>query len=126
MSAFRRFFTGITDTGEDARDERLRTRYYRADQKKVCREIVAFANKEKALHLVHVNDKHGEITMEYQDPLGMKRDVVATVFAVTPVQSAVDLHVALRSRFVDIGFNVKLVARLYGHLDRQLTPLDRR
>lgn len=125
MSAFRRFFTGMTDTGEETKDTRFRTRYYRGEHKKVCQELVAFAKKEKNFQLVHVNNDRGEIMMEYRDPLGMKHDIVITVFAVTPVQSAVDQHVALRSRFVDLGFNSRIIARVYDHLDRQLTPLNR-
>lgn len=124
MSAFKRFFTGVTDTGEEAKEERFRTRYYRGEQRKVCNTVVEFVNKEKDLHLVHANDNRGEVMIEYRDPLGMKHDLVVTVFSVTPVQSAVDMHAALRGRFVDLGFNPKLIDRVYNHLDRQLTPLN--
>lgn len=125
MSAFRRFFTGVTDTGENVKEEHLRTRYYRGEQKKVCQEVVQFAREAKDVQFVHVNENRGEVMMEYRDPLGLKHDIVVTVYAITPVQSAVDLHVALRSRFVDLGFNPKLVARVYHYLDRKLTPLER-
>lgn len=124
MSAFKRFFTGVTDTGEKAKEERFRTRYYRGERRKVCDAVVQFAKKGKGLKVVHVNDNRGEVMIEYRDALGFTHDLVVTVFAVTPVQSAVDMHAAMRSRFVDFGFNPKLISSVYNYLDRQLTRVD--
>lgn len=121
MSAFKRFFSGVTDTGEKAKEERFRTRFYRGEQKKVCHEVVTFAKNERDLKVVHVNDSRGEVMIEYRNPLGIMHDLVVTVYAVTPVQSAVDMHAAVRSRFVDPGFNSKLISRIYNYLDRELT-----
>lgn len=123
MSAFKRFFTGVTDTSENAKDERLRTRYYRGEQRKVCQIVADFVKREKDLKLVHVNDNRGEIMVEYRDSIGFIHDLVVTVFAVTPVQSAVDIHTAMRSRMFDFGFNVRLINRIYKYLDNQLTQV---
>lgn len=124
MSALRRFFTGVIETGEETKDERFRTRYYRGEQKKVVQEIAQFAHKSPDLQLVHTNENRGEVMVEYRSPLGFKHDLVVTVFAITPVQSAVDQHAALRARFVEFGFNAKLIDRIYKHLDQRFTTID--
>lgn len=124
MSAFKRFFTGVIETGEEAKDERFRTRYYRGEQKKVVQEIAQLAKKSSDLRLVHMSESRGEVMLEYRSPLGFKHDLVVTVFAITPVQSAVDQHAALRARFVEFGFNAKLIDRIYKHLDQRFTVLD--
>lgn len=124
MSKFKRFFTGVTDTGEKAKDERFRTRYYRGEQRRVCQELVEFAKKEKDLQFVHLNENRGEVMVEYRNPLGFTHDLVVTVFAITPVQSAVDIHAAIRARFVDPGFNSKLINRIYTYLDRRFIRVD--
>lgn len=124
MSAFKRFLTGVTDTGENEKDERLRTRFFRSEQKKVCREVVAWVKKGKNMRLLHTSEERGEIMFEYRNSLGLKHDVVVTVYAVTPVQSAVDVHAALRHPFVDFGYNANLIGRLYQHLEQQFPQVS--
>lgn len=124
MSAFKRFLTGVTDTGEKEKDERLRTRFFRSEQKKVCREVVAWVERAKNMRLLHTSEERGEVMFEYRNPLGLKHDVVVTVYAVTPVQSAVDVHAALRHTFVDFGYNANLIGRLYQYLEKQFPPVS--
>lgn len=124
MSKFKRFISGVTETGEKAKEKRFKTRYYRVEQKKAINEIVNYAKREKDLSLQHVSENRGEIMVEYQSPIGLKYDLVLTIFPVTPVQSAVDMHAAVRARIVDLGFNGKLIDRVYNHLDKQFTKVN--
>ncbi|WP_054949384.1 hypothetical protein [Numidum massiliense] len=124
MSAFKRFFSGVTDTGDKVRDKRFRTRYYRAERKKVCSELAKFFQREKDIELVHESLERGEIMIEYRNGIGMTHDLVVTVLPVTPVQASVDMHAAVRSRFFDFGTNGKMITRIYRFLDKQFTTVE--
>ncbi|MFC7440579.1 hypothetical protein [Laceyella putida] len=126
MSKFQRFFSGVTETHDNAEEKELRTRYYRNRLRDAVEALKQIPNQKTGFHLVHVDEKRGEIMLEYKNGLGMKHDLVVTVYELTPIQLAVDVHAALRSRFVDLGWNVKAIGDIYEALDRQLTKDERR
>lgn len=122
MSKLQRFFSGVTETSDHAKEKELRTRYYRNRLTEAVEAIKQIITQQPScFQLVHVDERRGEIMLEYKNGLGLTHDLVVTIYELTPVQIAVDVHAALRSRFVDFGWNQKAIGILYEGLDRQLT-----
>ncbi|MDN4594850.1 hypothetical protein [Polycladomyces subterraneus] len=117
MSFLRRMFSGVTETGERDPDPELRTRYYRAPVKEVGETLEQLPARISSFRMVHHDRDRHEIMLEYRNPLGGKHDVVVTLFAVSPIRVAVDIHVATRGKMIDLGWNKKCVQAIYQHLD---------
>lgn len=117
MSFLRRMFSGVTETGERESDSDLRTRYYRAPVKKVGEALEQLPARRPSFRMVHHDRERHEIMLEYRNPLGGKHDVVVTLFAMSPVRVAVDIHVATRGNMIDLGWNKKCIQAVYQHLD---------
>jgi hypothetical protein len=118
MSRWRRFFTGVTETGDRVPEPGLQTRYFRGQSREMSRYIAELPGRHPAFRLIHHDAERGEVMLEYQNPIGLKHDVVVTVFALSPVRMAVDVHAALRGRMVDLGWNHKLIQAIYDDLEQ--------
>ncbi|WP_124727787.1 hypothetical protein [Staphylospora marina] len=116
MSAFRRFFSGVTETTDHAPEPDLKTRYYRVQQRAVMEKISEIIDRLSGFRLVHLDRERGEATLECRNRLGLIHDVVITATRVSPVQTAVDIHAALRFG-VDPGLNRSIIRRIWAQLD---------
>ncbi|MGA9175067.1 MAG: DUF1499 domain-containing protein [Thermoactinomyces sp.] len=120
MSAIQRFFSGVTETG-DRNESNLKTRYYRNQKREAIEALKGLPKQFSSFRLIHVDESRGEIMLECRNNLGFKHDLVVTVIDITPIQLAVDIHAALRAKFVDFGWNGKIIKTIYDYLDRHLT-----
>ena len=120
MSAIQRFFSGVTETG-DQNESNLKTRYYRNQKREAIEALKGLPKQFSSFRLIHVDESRGEIMLECRNSLGFKHDLVVTVIDITPIQLAVDIHAALRAKFVDFGWNSKIIKTIYDYLDRHLT-----
>jgi hypothetical protein len=120
LSAIQRFFSGVTETG-DQNESNLKTRYYRNQKREAIEALKGLPKQFSSFHLIHVDESRGEIMLECRNSLGFKHDLVVTVIDITPIQLAVDIHAALRAKFVDFGWNSKIIKTIYDYLDRHLT-----
>jgi hypothetical protein len=120
LSAIQRFFSGVTETG-DQNESNLKTRYYRNQKREAIEALKGLPKQFSSFRLIHVDESRGEIMLECRNSLGFKHDLVVTVIDITPIQLAVDIHAALRAKFVDFGWNSKIIKTIYDYLDRHLT-----
>jgi hypothetical protein len=120
LSAIQRFFSGVTETG-DQNESNLKTRYYRNQKREAIEALKGLPKQFSSFRLIHVDESRGEIMLECRNSLGFKHDLVVTVIDITPIQLAVDIHAVLRAKFVDFGWNSKIIKTIYDYLDRHLT-----
>ncbi|TCW37645.1 hypothetical protein [Laceyella sacchari] len=125
MSKLQRFFSGVVETSDDAKENALRTRYYRDRLSNAVAALKQIPAQASRFRLIHVDSTRGEVMLEYANGLGLKHDLVVTVIEVSPMRLAVDVHAALRARFVDMGWNVQAISIIYAMLDRQLAKDER-
>ncbi|MDR6224995.1 hypothetical protein [Desmospora profundinema] len=123
MSGLERMISGVTGTGDHARESDLKTRYYRGPLREVVERIRKLPSEDNRFRLVHVDEDRGEVMLEHRGVLGITHDVVVTPVAMTPLSIAVDVHAAIRGRMWDFGgWNRKLIRAIYTYLDRHLSP----
>ncbi|MBA4493210.1 hypothetical protein ACFO25_06975 [Paenactinomyces guangxiensis] len=121
MSGMRRFFSGITETGDRAPEDWLRSRYYRGRSLEAGDQLLQLPKQHPSFKFVHYDKERGEVMFEYRNPLGFTHDIVITIYEITPIRLAVDIHAAIRSRMFDFGWNRKIVGIIYSYLDQKLT-----
>lgn len=117
----KRFFSGITETGEHAAETDLKTHYYRARAAEAGERLLQLPKQNPSFKLIHYDQERGEVMFEYKNALGLTHDIVVTIFSITPIRSAVDIHAAIRGRIFDFGWNRKIVRLIYAHLNQTLT-----
>jgi hypothetical protein len=120
LSAIQRFFSGVTETG-DQQEPNLRTRYYRNQKWEAIEALKGLPGQFPSFRLIHVDESRGEVMLECRNGIGLKHDLVVTVIDITPLRTAVDIHAALRAKFVDFGWNGKIIRSIYQYLDRRLS-----
>lgn len=121
MSGMRRFLSGITETGERAEEADLRTHYYRARAVDAGERLLQLPKQNPSFKLIHYDKERGEVMFEYKNALGLTHDIVVTIYSISPIRSAVDIHAAVRGRIFDFGWNRKIVRMIYHHLDQALS-----
>lgn len=113
-------FRSVEGTGEKANDPSLKTRYYRLSKDQLWNEVIGIVKKMKGYKLVHEVPNVGEIVLEKKTALGRTQDVTLTLFAISPLKSAVDIYSASRGSLGDLGSNYRTILEIYGALDQKL------
>jgi hypothetical protein len=115
----------VTETADNHPESELRTRYFRARADDVVNHLEELG-RQKPFCLVHVDRLRHEVMLEWKNGLGLMHDVVVTVYELSPLRVAVDIHAAIRSKVMDWGWNRKIVNAVYRHLEQKWTPEERR
>ncbi|MFD0869998.1 MULTISPECIES: DUF1499 domain-containing protein [Paenibacillus] len=108
-------------TGEKAKDPLLKTRYYKLSKDKLWEEVVSTLKKINGYKILHEVPNVGEIVVEKKTITGRRQDITLTLFAITPVKSAVDIYSASRGSLGDLGSNYRTILDIYNALDRRLS-----
>jgi len=112
--------SGVTETGDKAAEADLRTRYFRNRKKEAIEAIREFTRKWPQFRLIHVDEQRGEVMLETRNGIGLIHDFVVTVYEINPIKIAVDIHAALRAKFLDFGWNRKFIRLIFRHLENEL------
>jgi uncharacterized protein (DUF1499 family) len=121
LNKFIRFLFGsTTTTREHAKDPLLKTHVYKHAFEEAWRETIATLNKMPGYKVVHEEKPQGEILLEKRTKTGRVMDVTVTLFAVSPVRTAVDIYSASRGSFGDLGANYRNILTIYQELDRKM------
>jgi uncharacterized protein (DUF1499 family) len=107
-------------TSDKAKDPALKTRYFRMTQDKLWEEVVSLLKKLPKYTVLHEVKNVGEIVMSKRTMLGRTQDITVTVFAISPVQSAIEIYSASRGSLGDLGSNYRTIMELYNLLDTKL------
>lgn len=108
------YISNNAETKELHSNQDLRSRYYKANYKKVKAEVEEYS-KNKNIEVKHVDDVHGEIFLQTNS-----YHMIVSIVQVTPLESAVDMKV---QTYKLAGMNVpkKLIIEMYAYLDTKLT-----
>lgn len=107
-------------TGEKASDPNLKTRYYKISRDKAWEEVVSVLKKIPGFKLLHEVPNVGEIVGEKKTALGRTQDITITLFAVSPVKTAIDIYSASRGSMGDLGSNYRTILNIFKAIDRKL------
>lgn len=107
-------------TGEKAKDPELKTRYYKLPKEKAWVEVVAALKKIPRLKVLHEVPNVGEIVCEKKTASGRTQDITITLFAITPVKTAIDIYSASRGNLGDLGSNYRTIQQIFKAIDRSL------
>lgn len=107
-------------TGERATDPALKTRHFKMSKDKLWEEVGSMLRKMSGYHILHEVKSVGEIVVEKRTLIGRKQDITVTLFAINPIESAVDIYSASRGSLGDLGSNYRTVLEIYKHLDKRL------
>ncbi|WP_040951612.1 DUF1499 domain-containing protein [Gorillibacterium massiliense] len=107
-------------TGENAKDPALKTKHYRLSKDKLWDEVTSLLKKLKGYNVLHEVKNVGEIVVEKRTMSGRRQDITLTLFALGPMESAVDIYSASRGNLGDLGSNYRTILEIYRHLDKRL------
>lgn len=107
-------------TGEKAKDPNLKTRYYKISREKAWDEVVAEIKKMPGYKVLHEVPNVGEIVVEKKTITGRTQDITLTLFAVSPVKTAIDIYSASRGSLGDLGSNYRTILELFKQIDKRL------
>lgn len=107
-------------TGEKAKDPNLKTRFYKLSRDKAWDEVISVLKKIPGFKLLHEVPNVGEIVGEKRTVTGRTQDITITLFAVSPVKTAIDIYSASRGSFGDLGSNYRTILNIFKWIDRQL------
>jgi hypothetical protein len=123
MRSIQSFFTTNTETSDEHWDERLKSRYYKSNQKNALQTVVEVLNSIEGISVTSVSDDRGEISAAISKP--RKGFLVATIVSVRPFETAVDFNVLTETSLPsDFGYSKRVVYGLYEKLDQKLTKLQ--
>jgi uncharacterized protein (DUF1499 family) len=108
-------------TGEKAKDPELKTRYYKLPKDRAWPEVVGTLKKIPKLKVLHEVPNVGEIVCEKRTASGRTQDITVTLFAVSPVKTAIDIYSASRGSLGDLGSNYRTIQQIFKALDRALS-----
>jgi uncharacterized protein (DUF1499 family) len=109
-------------TGEKAKDPALKTRYYKLSKEKTWDEVAGVLKKLRGYKILHEVKNVGEIVVEKRTATGRTQDITITLFAVNPLNTAIDIYSASRGSLGDLGSNYRTILEIYNTLDKQLAP----
>ncbi|PYI56449.1 DUF1499 domain-containing protein [Paenibacillus flagellatus] len=107
-------------TGDKARDPALKTRYYKLPKDKLWEEVVSLLKKLPKYTLLHEVKNVGEIVVTKRTVTGRTQDITLTLFAISPVKSAIDIYSASRGSLGDLGSNYRTILDLFKAIDSKL------
>lgn len=107
-------------TGEKAKDPELKTRYYKLPKEKAWDEVVATLKKIPRCKVLHEVPNVGEIVCEKKTGTGRTQDITITLFAISPVKTAIDIYSASRGSLGDLGSNYRTIQQIFKALDRAM------
>lgn len=107
-------------TGEKAKDPNLKTRYYKISRDKAWEEVVSVLKKIPGFKLLHEVPNVGEIVGEKRTMTGRTQDITITLFAISPVKTAIDIYSASRGSLGDLGSNYRTILNIFKAIDRKL------
>jgi len=108
-------------TGEDARDPVLKTRYYKLSKEKVWDEIMYILKQMNGYKVVYEVKNVGEIIVEKRTFTGRIQDITITVIAINPVKTAIDIYSASRGSLGDLGSNYRSIVEILQEFDQALS-----
>ncbi|HEX7058006.1 MAG TPA: DUF1499 domain-containing protein [Bacilli bacterium] len=111
-------FKGFETTGENVKDPLLKTRYYKLPRDQVWQKVVDHLKKKRGYKVLHEVKNVGEIVVEGKTPFGRTLDITLTLFAITPMKTAIDIYSASRGSLGDLGANYRTIMKLYADFDR--------
>ncbi|WP_108671247.1 cytosolic protein [Peribacillus acanthi] len=116
FSSFLKRFDSQVETGDHNPDDRLKTRYYKADLRKVLHEIESVLKKKGAV-IGNVSAEHGELSATIKTPVNAF--VVASIVTVRPFETALDFTVSTEMKRITGNYNVlaDLIHSLYLEID---------
>ena len=100
-------------TGERARDPKLKTRYYNKSKDKAWDDVIYALKNTTGYKVLHEVRNVGEIVVEKKTITGRRQDITITVFAINPLKSAIDIYSASRGSFGDLGSNYRTILEIY-------------
>ena len=107
-------------TGEKAKDPLLKTKYYKLPKDKLWDEVISMLSKMPGYKILHEVKNVGEIVVEKKTITGRTQDITLTLFAISPVKSAIDIYSASRGSLGDLGSNYRTILDIYRQLDKRL------
>ncbi|WP_246218342.1 cytosolic protein [Litoribacterium kuwaitense] len=117
---FDKYFNSHSESREKHWDEKLQTRYYKANKSQTVDAVAAMFKKEKQYEVTSIQKERGEIGATIRG--GKKAFVVVTIIEVRPYKTAVDFSVTSSTVLpFDFGSSHKKITRLYDQLDKTLT-----
>jgi uncharacterized protein (DUF1499 family) len=110
----------LENTGEKARDPKLKTRYYKLSRDEVWEEVVDVLTKMPGYKVLHQVKNVGEIVCEKRTITGRTQDITLTLFAMNPLKTAIDIYSASRGSLGDLGSNYRTIQDIFQQIDRRL------
>jgi uncharacterized protein (DUF1499 family) len=110
----------LENTGERAKDPKLKTRYYKLGREQVWEEVVDVLTKMPGYKVLHQVKNVGEIVCEKRTITGRTQDITLTLFAMNPVKTAIDIYSASRGSLGDLGSNYRTIQDIFRQIDRRL------
>jgi uncharacterized protein (DUF1499 family) len=110
----------LENTGERAKDPKLKTRYYKLGRDQVWEEVVDVLSKMPGYKVLHQVKNVGEIVCEKRTITGRTQDITLTLFAMNPVKTAIDIYSASRGSLGDLGSNYRTIQDIFKQIDRRL------
>lgn len=108
-------------TSDNAADPLLRTRYYRLSRDRMWADVLELLKQMKGYVALHEAKGVGEIVIEKKSAFGRKQDITLTLYAVSPLQTAVDIYSASRGSLGDFGSNYRTILEIHSALDRRFS-----
>lgn len=116
------FIRNGEETREEHRDPALRTHHYRKSKQDMMSTIQhLLKHKLPSWHVVHVQEEHGEISVEKRSALGTS-DIIITVFSESPIRCAVDVASSRRGNLGDFGTSYNNIVTFFRGLNHEVTP----
>lgn len=124
-----RTFAGIwktrEETSENAAEPELRTRYYKQTRDKLVNTVLeTLVAQLPAWKVVHTDLERGEIMVEKKTFLGI-HDIVISIYAIGPLQSAIEIVSAKRGNLGDFGASYRNIVEFYSVFDKNVAPETR-
>lgn len=114
------FFDKHSETSENHKDERLRTRYYKTTAKNALAKVKEILGNTEGVTVTSFSEEHGEIGASFQK--GQKVFLVVTVVSVRAFETAVDFSATTETKLLpfDMGLSRKVITQLYDRIDKEL------
>jgi aspartate-semialdehyde dehydrogenase len=108
-------------TGEKARYNELKTRYYKLSKEKAWDHVLYALKNTSGYKVLHEVQNVGEIVVEKRTATGRTQDITITLFSINPVKTAIDIYSASRGSFGDLGSNYRTILEIYKIIDTAMS-----
>lgn len=113
-------FRSHEQTGEKAKDPLLKTRYYKVSKDRAWESVIYALKNTSGYKVLHEIKNIGEIVVEKKTATGRRQDITISLFAINPVQSAIDIYSASRGSLGDLGSNYRTILEIFKIIDAAL------